>query len=631
MNSRIKTLLRTCVIVILSAAALAPAAHKFRKIDKDKTEPKPLRPITAQYIKKSRELFRQGYKQFVKGDFTAALADFKKILRWFGRSPVAEETAVLAAQCHIRLDNYKEAMWILNLFPKKHPKSVYLDRCYYLQALIMAYEGDYFGAARQFLNVHQSGRNPVLRGLAREALVLLFETRLTGDQIDALLKEMGPGTDIRGQALYYAAFLHINRKEFDEALDVLRQFKKEFRGHALYPKAKELMALAENKREAAVKIGVLVPVNAENNLFNEFGASVLKGIKTALELHNRSSALKVQMVLKDTRANAVTTYRVTRELLEKDTVAAIIGPLTSEGLCVTAALTRDRNIPVISPTASAMDIDSLGDHVFLLTAPKTALIHTLAGYAFDSLGISEYAIIFPNDEYGSVMAGAFRDEIEAKGGTLMAYDMYEKGEKNFKEIVERLHEKKVEAIFAARAMERGEIIGNAEERLVEVDSFFMADSAVDIGGIFMPGYPDEIIMLGPQIPFYKIHTQMLGAAGWYDNAVLKHAGRYLEDAIVVMDFVNNEKSEAWKTFQSNYSREYGETPDIRAGLGFDATRLVLDNVRKIDDTKVLRRLRKVRVYEGACCRIVFDEATHANKTAVLLQIKDEEFQRIYPR
>jgi branched-chain amino acid transport system substrate-binding protein len=610
MNFRIKTLLRTCVIVLLTAAALAPAAHKFRKIDKDKTGPRPLRPISANYIKKSKVLFRQGYKQFAKGDFTKALADFKKLLRWFGRSPIAEETAVLAAQCHIRLDNYKEAMWILGLFPKKHPKSVYLDRCYYLQALIMAYEGDYFGAARQFLNVHQSGRNPVLRDLARGALVLLFETRLTIEQIDALEKEMGAGADIRGHALYYTALLHINRKKFDEALDVLKQFKKAFRKHTLYPKARELRALAENKREAAVKIGVLVPVNAENSLFNEYGASVLKGIKTALAFHNRSSALKAKMVLKDTRANAVTTYQVTRELLEKDTVAAIIGPLTSEGLCVTAALTRDRNIPVISPTASAMDIDSLGDHVFLLTAPKTAL---------------------PNDEYGSVMAGAFRDEIEAKGGTLVAYDMYEKGEKNFKDIVERLHEKKVEAIFAARALERGEIIGRAEERVVMVDSFFMADSAVDIGGIFMPGYPDEIIMLGPQIPFYKIHTQMLGAAGWYDNAVLKHAGRYLEDAIVVMDFINNEKSKTWKAFQDRYRREHGEAPDMRAGLGFDAMQLVLKNVRKLGDTKVLRRLRKVRAYEGACCRIVFDKATNANKSAVLLQIKDEEFQRIYPR
>jgi branched-chain amino acid transport system substrate-binding protein len=341
--------------------------------------------------------------------------------------------------------------------------------------------------------------------------------------------------------------------------------------------------------------------------------------------------MKVKLVVKDTKANPVVAYQRVLELIKKDNVTAIIGPLTSEAVCVTAGLTREANIPVISPTASALGIDSLGSHVFLFTANKRALMKTLASFAFDSLKISEYAVIFPNDNYGNVMAHAFRDVIEEKGGTIFGFVMYKRGEKNFKDYVERMHERKVEEIFAKRALERGEIIGQTKERLVEVDSLFMADSSVNIGAIFMPGYAEEIIQLGPQIPFYKIKTQMLGASGWYDKSVLKHAGRYIEGAVVAVDFIYDEKTPQWNTFQGKYNLMFQKTPPLQAGLGYDAISLVLSKLKKRSSADLLKRLQRVREYKGVTCTYHFSKANNSNQTAALLKVKDEDFYQIYPR
>ncbi len=226
------------------------------------------------------------------------------------------------------------------------------------------------------------------------------------------------------------------------------------------------------------------------------------------------------------------------------------------------------------------------------------------------------------------MASAFRDVIEERGGSLFAYEMYQKGEKNYKDILDRIHEKKVEEVFAKRALERGEILGRTDRQYVEVDSLFMADSAVEVGAIFIPGYPDEIVMLAPQVPFYKIHTQMLGSRGWYDSNVLKHAGRYMENAIIVVDYVDNSDSPQWKSFQTLFTKAFQTAPDPNNALGFDAASLLFDRIRGADGARLLKRLQKTEEYAGAYATFRFTPDFHANTSTVFLRIKDEEFTRL---
>jgi ABC-type branched-subunit amino acid transport system substrate-binding protein len=208
--------------------------------------------------------------------------------------------------------------------------------------------------------------------------------------------------------------------------------------------------------------------------------------------------------------------------------------------------------------------------------------------------------------------------------------MYEKGEKNFREALGRLHERKVEIIFEKRALEEGNLPEEGEDKRVEVDSVFMADSAVEVGALFLPGYPEEIAMLAPQVPFYKIHTQLLGATGWYDVSVVKNAGRYVEGGIVVVDFTDPSNSKLWQSFQGKYNLHYKETPDAKVALGYDAAKFLLQHLEDGGSEKLLRRLSDVDEFDGASARYRFSRNTHANTSAVLLKIVDEEFHKIYP-
>lgn len=624
--------MRALLLVLIVSAAVFPA-YRYKK-QEDKTKPAAqsptLEPVTPAYQAKAKDLFGKGLELFRKGGFADAAVPFKQVLKKYGRSAVSEDAAILLAQCYIRAGDYEEARWIINLFPKEYPKSVHLPRCAYLLGVVRACEGDHFGAARNFLWVVYRSPNPDLARLAQDALVLLFKQVLTSDQVLDLAEKMEKGSELKGYAVYYAALISQNQRKYERTAELLADFGGAYAGHPLAAKAGELAALAGEKKEAVVKIGVLLPFTAENSFYNEVGQSVFKGIRLAVQQHNQASAIKVKIVVKDTRANPVEAYHKTKELIEQEKVAALIGPLSSEEVCVTAALAEQAGVAVVSPTASAIGIDSLGSHVFQLTPAKSSIMRRLAEYACDSLKVSDYAVIFPNDDYGSVMASAFRGFMEEKGAELLAYEMYMKGEKNFKPILARLHDKMVERVFEKRAMENGEILGKMDERWIEVDSSFMEDSTVRVGAIFMPGYPEEVIMLGPQIPFYKIKARMLGEMGWYDNLVLRHAARYLDSAVISVDFVRTPDSKYWKAFQERFSAQFREAPDVRAGLGYDATRLILSAVKE-DNGALLKRMQGISEFQGASTLFSFDPRWRANRTAFLLRIEDEEFVPILSR
>jgi branched-chain amino acid transport system substrate-binding protein len=619
---------RLLLLIIILAFCPAFPNYKYKKVPEDGKPEKPVQ-VTGEYLRSADKQYRSGLQLYRAGKADKALPFFSKVIKKYGKSPVAEESAVMAAQCHLRLENYEEARWILRFFPRRYPQSRLLSRCAYLSGILLASGGDGFGAARKFLEVYQENRHPDLVRLSGGALRLLFQYRLTPDQLLELSARMVPSDSLRGIALFEAGRLFLGVRELEQGRNALSSYLEGFGGQPASQRARALIDSVQKLEKSALKVGVLIPRTAENTLLNEIGQSVLKGIEAAVEAHNREGGIKVELLVRDTRANTVLAFEATQELIDREKVAAIIGPLSTDELCATAALAENRGVPVISPTASAVGDVVLGSHVFLLTPTKINITRRLVDYAFDSLRISEYAVVFPNDEYGSVMAGSFRDAVEERGGTLLAYEMYTVGEKNFKNILDRIHEKKVEQIFEDRAMAEGGLLGSVEDRRVEVDSSFMADSAVRVGAIFMPGYPEEIIMLGPQVPFYKIHTQMLGGSGWYlDANVVKHAGRYIDSAVVAVDFIYTGNTPAWKRFREHYALRYNDNPDLKASLGYDALNFVLSAGEK-EGREVLKKLQKHREYDGVLCKYQFDERSNSNKAAVLLRIVDEAYRQIH--
>ena len=132
---------RLFCVIILFCCSLAFPAYKYKKNNDDNKTEKPL-PVTQEYLTTAAKQFRAGAQFYGAGNVEKALPIFTKTIRKFGKSPVAEESSILAAQCHLRLENYEEARWILRYFPRRYPRSPYLTRCAYLTGILLAAGGD---------------------------------------------------------------------------------------------------------------------------------------------------------------------------------------------------------------------------------------------------------------------------------------------------------------------------------------------------------------------------------------------------------------------------------------------------------------------------------------------------------
>jgi len=84
-------------------------------------------------------------------------------------------------------------------------------------------------------------------------------------------------------------------------------------------------------------------------------------------------------------------------------------------------------IPVITPTATDDGIAQMRKNIFQLDVSSARLAYTIAYYAMNCLKISEFAIMAPLCDYGSLMADEFPRVVQRRGGTILVTQNYAEG------------------------------------------------------------------------------------------------------------------------------------------------------------------------------------------------------------
>ena len=90
-----------------------------------------------------------------------------------------------------------------------------------------------------------------------------------------------------------------------------------------------------------LKVGVLLPITGEHK---EIGNLILKSLELALF---QNDIEKIELIIKDTKADPKTTESIFNDLLKKD-VKLFIGPLFSKSLVAIENRVREKNIKVFS-------------------------------------------------------------------------------------------------------------------------------------------------------------------------------------------------------------------------------------------------------------------------------------------
>jgi branched-chain amino acid transport system substrate-binding protein len=153
------------------------------------------------------------------------------------------------------------------------------------------------------------------------------------------------------------------------------------------------------------------------------GRQMEEGINLLLKERNYAFAgRKVDIIFADTAGQPALARTKTQELVERDKVHVIIGPLaTFEALAIDGYMLESKT-PLITPTSAAqMDLaqQKKSDYVIHVYGTAAQPMHVLGGYAAKKLGLKRIAMIADDFTYGHEGAAGFHHVFEDDGGKIV--------------------------------------------------------------------------------------------------------------------------------------------------------------------------------------------------------------------
>ncbi len=150
---------------------------------------------------------------------------------------------------------------------------------------------------------------------------------------------------------------------------------------------------------------------------------------------------------------------------------------------------------------------------------------------------------------------------------------------------------------------------------------------VNYDGIFIPGYPDEVGLIAPQLAFYNIgDIQLLGGNSWNSNKTIELGGKYVTGAIFVDGFFSNFSMKQVQEFNKRYEYFFGEVPEILAAQAFDAAKMVFDIILKngIDREGIRNGLLEVKNFKGVSGETTILPNGDSEKSLFFISIKNKK-------
>ena len=181
-----------------------------------------------------------------------------------------------------------------------------------------------------------------------------------------------------------------------------------------------LLATAAHAADAApIRLGFMT---INSGALAAGGKQLEDGMRLFLkERNNTIAGRKVELFLVDTAGQPAITKTKVQELVEKNKVQVIIGPLAAfEALAIDDYI-RSTETPIISPSAAAEDLTQRRPNPWFVRAVGTSAqpAHPLGEYAAKELKYKRIAIVADDFAFGHEMAAGFQRSFEANGGKVV--------------------------------------------------------------------------------------------------------------------------------------------------------------------------------------------------------------------
>lgn len=540
-------------------------------------------------------LFREGEILLSRGETEKALWRFKRLLADFPKSSLYNEAKFRMGICYTQLKKPKEAIRVLNeLFP------TFLTPARMIQVFTLL--GDNCVELKDRLTaLHWYGKGLLVPGDSHEELKRrvrsIIDTYHSEEELNQI-ESSYRGAYGGGYAKLRLAQIAKGRGNDLLAKKILMGLEREYHGLNDWPQAKELLASISVKSKYTV--GVILPLSG---IQQPFGERALQGIQLGMKETDPEKNPLVSLVIRDSKGNPLEAENAVEDLVMKEKVIAIIGPLLSITTDRAAKKAQQLKVPLL--TLSQKELLSGEDCIFQNSITPSDQIQTLVAFAIDEAGLRTFVVFYPNSPYGLHFKNLFTQEAVRRGGKVLGVVAYQEGQTDFSQEIKFFLKK---------------------------DDRFQLN--LPVGGLFIPDTYDRVGPILSQIASHNIKgLTFLGTNAWNSPGLLSIAGKLAEGTIFVDAFSKKDPSPLVARFVKEFKKAYQREPETLEALSYDGAKLlreILLSKQVSSPLQLKEELRQVQDFQGVSGLKGFGEGGKTIRTLSILKVNKGQIEKISP-
>lgn len=347
-------------------------------------------------------------------------------------------------------------------------------------------------------------------------------------------------------------------------------------------------------------IGVILPMTGKQS---NIAQRTLRGIQMGLGLQNHQSQFKLAVM--DSEGSPDKARRAVDTLVEKDKVIAIIGSISSKEGVAIAARANELGVPNISLSQKSGLTDS-GPFIFRNAVTAEMQVRELVRVMMSEQNMKKFAIMYPNDSYGVEYANLFWDEVLARGGEIVAAQIYSTKEKEFKGPVQRLFgnfygEARLEELRQRQKLltsTSGDTVIQKKKSVRETNADNLLPPITDFDAVFIPDTTKVMGQIAAMMAYQDARNlTLIGTNLWNNPDVIRRAANANYRAI----FVDGISPIAQSSFLTEYKEQFGENAGLLETQAYDSAlmikQMILSGAQSREDLQ--EKLLNKSLFQGA--------------------------------
>jgi branched-chain amino acid transport system substrate-binding protein len=321
-----------------------------------------------------------------------------------------------------------------------------------------------------------------------------------------------------------------------------------------------------------VKVGLAVGITGDISVYGE---PIRNGFLLAFKQINARGAVRIDPILEDTDG----AINVFQKFIQRDQVAAILGPVLSSQAFGADPLAVQAGVPVVGVSNTAKGIPEIGATVFRVSAPEVLQIPKSVAVAKRVLNLQRVAVLYDNaDDFTVSGYRTFAEELQKNGIQVADTITFARGDSDFSAQLTKAKAASPQAIVVSALAREGTLL------LIQARN------------------------LGITVPF-------IGGNGFNDTNIIIRAGAAAEGLIVGTAWVPSAPTTVNLKFYDSYRDQYKKEPNQFAAQAYAGAQVVAEAIRRAGLTgaedigtqrsKIAEALKTIKGFETPLGRIGF--------------------------